>query len=42
MSRQRFDAIAESRKRDRMNVGENGRRSELFATNVFNSEKMLQ
>ncbi|WP_289063249.1 glutamine synthetase III [uncultured Zobellia sp.] len=42
MSRQRFDAIAESRKRERINVDEKGRRSELFASNVFNSERMLQ
>ena len=42
MSRQRFDAIAESRKRDRVSVDEQGRRSELFANNVFNSERMLQ
>ncbi|CAM4185332.1 glutamine synthetase III family protein [Zobellia nedashkovskayae] len=42
MSRQRFDAIAESRKRERVSVDENGRRSELFANNVFNNQRMLQ
>ena len=42
MSRQRFDAIAESQKRKPIVVKENGRRSDLFATNVFNEGRMLQ
>ncbi|WP_394746828.1 glutamine synthetase III family protein [Spongiimicrobium salis] len=42
MSRMRFNAIAESHNRKPMNIEENGRRSELFGTNVFNEERMLQ
>lgn len=42
MSRTRFDAIAESHKRNRINIEEKGRRSELFGQNVFNEERMLQ
>ncbi len=42
MSRTRFDAIAESYKRDRIIIEEKGRRSELFGTNVFNDQRMLQ
>ncbi|WP_149275122.1 glutamine synthetase III family protein [Pareuzebyella sediminis] len=42
MSRQRFDAISESRNRTRIPVEESGRRSALHATYVFNEERMLQ
>lgn len=42
MSKQRFDAISESQRRNPLQVEENGRRSELFAANVFNDERMLQ
>lgn len=42
MSKRRFTAIAESQKRSRLEIQENGRRSELFAMNVFNAKRMLQ
>ncbi|HET8734988.1 MAG TPA: glutamine synthetase III, partial [Pricia sp.] len=42
MSRQRFDAIAESQKRKPIPIEERGRRSELFATHVFDAGRMLQ
>ncbi|QCX00864.1 glutamine synthetase type III [Aggregatimonas sangjinii] len=42
MSTQRFDAIIQSNTRVRTAVKETGRRSELFAVNVFNDERMLQ
>ena len=42
MSRTRFKAITESQNRKRINIKEKGRRSELFAQNVFNKERMLQ
>lgn len=42
MSKLRFEAIIESQKRIPLPIEENGRRSELFAANVFNEEKMLQ
>lgn len=42
MSKIRFGAIAESQRRNRINIEEKGRRSELFAQNVFNEERMLQ
>ncbi len=42
MSKIRFDAIAESQKRDRIIIEEKGRRSALFGTNVFNDERMIQ
>lgn len=42
MSKIRFEALAESRKRKRITIEEKGRRSELFAQNVFNEERMLQ
>ncbi|SHJ23664.1 glutamine synthetase III family protein [Pseudozobellia thermophila] len=42
MSIQRFDAISESQKRTPVVVTETGRRSELYAANVFNDERMLQ
>jgi glutamine synthetase len=42
MSKQRFDAISESNNRGRINITEKGRRSEYFAINVFNEERMLQ
>ena len=42
MSKQRFDAIAESNTRERITITETGRRSELFAKYVFNDERMLQ
>lgn len=42
MSKTRFDAITESHRRNRINIEEKGRRSELFGLNVFNEERMLQ
>ncbi len=42
MSKIRFEAIAESHQRARIEVTETGRRSEMFRANVFNEEKMLQ
>ncbi|WP_291869454.1 glutamine synthetase III [Maribacter sp.] len=42
MSKIRFEAISESAKRESRTIEENGRRSELFCTNVFNASKMLQ
>lgn len=42
MSERRFAAIAESQKRNRLEIKEKGRRSELFAMNVFNTKRMLQ
>ncbi|UJH66745.1 glutamine synthetase III [Allomuricauda sp. SCSIO 65647] len=42
MSKIRFDALAESHKRTAITIEEKGKRSELFAKNVFNDEKMLQ
>ena len=42
MSKIRFDALTESHKRKPLTIKENGKRSELFAKNVFNDEKMLQ
>ncbi len=42
MSTQRFDAIAQSNRRERISITETGRRSELFAKHVFNEERMLQ
>uniref|UniRef100_UPI0035934F73 glutamine synthetase III n=1 Tax=Pricia sp. TaxID=2268138 RepID=UPI0035934F73 len=42
MSRQRFDAISESQNRKPITILEMGRRSELFATYVFNEERRLQ
>ncbi len=42
MSRQRFEAISESQKRKPITVREQEKRSELFATNVFNEARMLQ
>ncbi|MFC4094481.1 glutamine synthetase III family protein [Euzebyella saccharophila] len=42
MSRLRFDAILESQKRTPLPVEDAGRRSEIFASNVFNDERMLQ
>ncbi|MEP3211303.1 MAG: glutamine synthetase III [Maribacter sp.] len=38
----RFEAIAESQSRIRINIEDEGRRSTLFAKNVFNEERMLQ
>ena len=38
----RFEAIAESQSRNRINIEDEGRRSTLFAKNVFNEERMLQ
>ncbi|MEM9078327.1 MAG: glutamine synthetase III [Bacteroidota bacterium] len=38
----RFDALAESRRRQYKEVEETGKRSELFGKNVFNEEKMCQ
>ncbi|MAU26876.1 MAG: glutamine synthetase type III [Muricauda sp.] len=42
MSKIRFDALTESHKRTPITIEEKGKRSELFAKNVFNDEKMLQ
>ena len=42
MSKTRFEALTESRNRERITIEEKGRRSELFAQNVFNEERMLQ
>ena len=42
MSKLRFTAWAESQRREGIDIKEEGRRSELFAKNVFNEEKMLQ
>lgn len=42
MTIQRFDAISISQKRGTITVIEQGRRSELFATKVFNEHRMLQ
>lgn len=42
MTRLRFEALAESRSRDRISIEEKGRRSELYAQNVFNEERRLQ
>ncbi|MGB5437745.1 MAG: glutamine synthetase III, partial [Maribacter sp.] len=42
MSGLRFNAILESQKRIPLPIEEKGRRSEFFATNVFNEDKMLQ
>lgn len=42
MSKQRFDAIAQSNARDRITITETGRRSEQFAKQVFNEERMLR
>ncbi|MGB7394504.1 MAG: glutamine synthetase III [Pricia sp.] len=42
MSKQRFDAITESQKREPVQRQDGGRRSELFATQVFNNGRMLQ
>ena len=42
MSRIRFNAIKESFQHKPLLMTENGRRSELFGTHVFNEEKMLQ
>lgn len=38
----RFEAVAESTKREKLAVEEEGRRSELFGRYVFNEERMLQ
>ncbi len=42
MSKQRFKAILESQKRPIIEVKEEGRRSDFFAKNVFNDDKMIQ
>jgi glutamine synthetase len=42
MPKMRFQALAESRKRKPTPISETGKRSELFAKNVFDEEKMLQ
>ncbi len=42
MTNIRFDAISKSYQRERITIEEKGRRSELFAINVFNKERMLQ
>jgi glutamine synthetase len=42
MTNIRFDAISKSYQRERITIEEKGRRSELFAVNVFNKERMLQ
>ncbi len=42
MSKLRFEALKESSSRNRILIEEKGRRSELFAQNVFNEQRMLQ
>ncbi|SDM95931.1 glutamine synthetase III family protein [Kriegella aquimaris] len=42
MPKLRFSAISESLKRQRITIEETGRRSEIFAQNVFNEDRMLQ
>ena len=42
MSKMRFDALADSHKRANILIDETGKRSDLFAKNVFNESKMLQ
>lgn len=42
MPQTRFQALTESRNRTHTNISETGKRSDLFAKNVFNEEKMLQ
>ena len=42
MPKLRFSAISESLKRPRIAIEEMGRRSEIFAQNVFNEDRMLQ
>ena len=42
MSKMRFDALADSHKREKIQINETGKRSDLFAKNVFNEPKMLQ
>ncbi|MEO9894674.1 glutamine synthetase III [Aurantibacter sp.] len=42
MSKLRFQAVLESRNRKPVTIEETGRRSELYAQNVFNEERMLQ
>ncbi|MER3376238.1 MAG: glutamine synthetase III [Allomuricauda sp.] len=42
MPKTRFQALAESQKREHKNIDESGRRSELFGKQVFNEERMLQ
>ncbi|MRI02090.1 glutamine synthetase type III [Kriegella sp. EG-1] len=42
MSKLRFEAVLESRNRKPVQIEETGRRSELYAMNVFNEESMLQ
>lgn len=42
MSKIRFDALANGQKIKEIEIEESGKRSELFAKNVFNDEKMLR
>ena len=42
MSKMRFKALADSLKREKISIDETGKRSDLFAKNVFNETKMLQ
>nr|WP_297786202.1 glutamine synthetase III [uncultured Allomuricauda sp.] len=42
MPKTRFQALAESRNREHVNIDETGKRSDLFGKNVFNEDKMLQ
>ncbi len=42
MPKVRFQALAESRKREHTSISEEGKRSELFGKHVFNEDKMLQ
>ena len=42
MSKIRFKAIGESQRRNMVSIEEKERRSELFGTNVFNKQRMLQ
>ena len=42
MPKLRFSAVSESLKRTQITIEEAGRRSEIFAQNVFNEDRMLQ
>ena len=39
MPKTRFQALVESRNREHINIDETGKRSDLFAKNVFNEDK---
>ena len=42
MLKMRFDALSDTRKREALPIAEPEKRSELFARNVFNNDKMRQ